>query len=265
MLLREPPLRAVGHIRQAGVVRGPVERRVVVEVDGAELGIVHRVTLVGDPEGRLPRRDRLDQDPQVAFHVDGGPTDAEQMQPVEKVGDIRRDEQPVAAAKLGDPLAGTHELFGSSLQVVVDLGDRRRELVGLGGQHPLDPGQRHTRLGQRPDLDQVDGVVRGVPAVPRRVARRLGQQAEPVMMPDGLDRDARVTGQLTDGDHVSVHLSIGPPGLSSSQWHRGPTDSGCRLFNRRARAESCGPRHIDSSPFRRSDRGRKPASAGNIR
>ena len=61
---------------------------------------------------------------------------------------------------------------------------------------------RHTPLGQRPDLDQVDGVLRGVAAIPRSVARRLCQQAALVVVPDGLDRHARVARELTDGDHA---------------------------------------------------------------
>jgi hypothetical protein len=69
-------------------------------------------------------------------------------QPVQVVGDLRGDEQPVTAAKLGDPLAGALELFGPLLQSVVDLGDRRGEPVGVGGQQLLDAGQRHARLGE---------------------------------------------------------------------------------------------------------------------
>jgi len=130
------------------------------------------------------------------------------VQPVEKVGDLRGDEQPVATAKLGDPLAGTDEHFGPSHQVMVDLGDRRRELVGLGGQQFLDPGQGHTGLGQRPDLDKLDGVPSGVPTVSRRVARRLGEQTSLVIVPDGLDGDSCIVRQLTDGDHLSSPPSI---------------------------------------------------------
>src|SRR6266581_7755290 len=41
-----------------------------------------------------------------------------------------------------------------------------------------------------------------VAPVARRVARRLLEQAALVVMADGLDRHARVVGELADGDHV---------------------------------------------------------------
>ncbi len=53
---------------------------------------------------------------------------------VEVVGDLRGDEQPAAGAELGDPLAGAEEFLGPFLQVAVDLGDRRGEPVGVGGE-----------------------------------------------------------------------------------------------------------------------------------
>src|SRR5262249_57720568 len=99
----------VGQRVEAWVVRGPVERRVVFEVEGAELWIADRVELVGDPDGRLLRRDRLQQDPAVALHLYRSLADAELMQPVEVVGDLRGDEQPVAGAELDDSLAGAQE------------------------------------------------------------------------------------------------------------------------------------------------------------
>jgi hypothetical protein len=39
------------------------------------------------------------------------------VQPVEVVGDLRGDEQPVAGVELGDPLAGAEDLLGLFAQV----------------------------------------------------------------------------------------------------------------------------------------------------
>ena len=121
---------------------------------------------------------------------------------VEVVGDLRRDEEAIAAAELGDPLAGAQEFRDPFLQLAIDLGDRRRELIGVSGEQFLDAGERHARIGERLDLNQGDGVPGAVTPVTRRVARRLLEQAALVVMADGLDRHARVFGELTDGDRL---------------------------------------------------------------
>ncbi len=65
----DPPLGASGQQIEAWIVRGPVECRVVLEVDSTELWITDRVALVVDPDGRLLRRDRLHENPEVALHL----------------------------------------------------------------------------------------------------------------------------------------------------------------------------------------------------
>jgi hypothetical protein len=95
-------------------------------------------------------------------------------QPVEVVGDLRGDEQPVAGTELGESPAGTEEFLGPFLQVTVDLSDRPGKPVGVGGKQLLDAGERHAGLGERSDLDQVDGMLGSVTPVARRVTRRLG-------------------------------------------------------------------------------------------
>src|SRR6267143_1531207 len=52
---RQPPLGAEGQRVKAPVIRGPVERRVVLEVNGTELGIAERVALPREPYSRLLR------------------------------------------------------------------------------------------------------------------------------------------------------------------------------------------------------------------
>src|SRR5262249_3423277 len=124
------------------------------------------------------------------------------LQPVEEVGHLGRDEQTVPSAELGDPLAGTDKLLSPSLQFAVDLGNRRGELIGVGGEQLLDAGEWHAVLGEGLDLYQVDGVLGAVAPIARRVARRLREQAALVVMADSLDRDARVGSELADRDRV---------------------------------------------------------------
>src|SRR5216684_8898005 len=112
----EPPLGAVGQRFEAGVVRGPVERRVVFEIDGNELRIVSRAELVGKPDGGGFRRGGLEQDPPVALHLHAAPAYAKFAQPVEVVGDVCRDEQPVTGAESRDPLAAAAQFLGSFLE-----------------------------------------------------------------------------------------------------------------------------------------------------
>ena len=60
------------------------------------------------------------------------------MQLIQVVGDIRGHEQPIASAEVRNPLTGAKQLLGTFLQLAVDLGDRRRELVGFGREQLLD-------------------------------------------------------------------------------------------------------------------------------
>ena len=86
-------------------------------------------------------------------------------------------------------------------KLVVDVTQRPPELlVGRRSQVP-DPGERDAGLRERPDLDQVDGVVGAVTPVTGRIAAGLRQQPLVVIDADGLDRHSDVPGQLTDGDH----------------------------------------------------------------
>src|SRR4029077_19853665 len=128
--------------------------------------------------------------------------DAKVAQPVEVVRDICGDKQPVTTAETCDPLASPTELPGPLLQGAVDFGDRRREPVGPGGEQLLDAGKRHAGLGERFDLDQVDGVLGGIPPVARRVTRRLLEQTALVVVAYGLDGHAGVRGELADRDHL---------------------------------------------------------------
>lgn len=45
------------------------------------------------------------------------------------------------------------------LQLMVDLGDRRDEPVGVDGEQFLDAGEWHACLGEHLDLDQGSGVL----------------------------------------------------------------------------------------------------------
>ena len=74
------------------------------------------------------------------------------MQPVEVVGDLSRDEQPVAGAELGDPLAGAEDFLGSFGQVAVDLGDRRGEPAGVGGEQLDATGRAGSRARRKKAL-----------------------------------------------------------------------------------------------------------------
>jgi hypothetical protein len=87
------------------------------------------------------------------------------VQSVEEIGDLRGDEQPVAGAESGDPLAGADELLDPFPQLMVDLGERRGESFRVGGEQLLDAGERHAGVGERFDLDEVDGVLRAVAPV----------------------------------------------------------------------------------------------------
>ena len=155
---------------EARVVRGPVERRVVFEVDGAgtpDRPIASRLSAI--QMAAWLRRDRLQQDPAVALHLHRALAHAELVQLVQVVGDLRGDEQPVAGAEAGRCARGYGAIsVARSGQVAVDLGDRRGEPVGVGGEQLLDAGQRYAGLGQRLDLDQVDGVLRRCSAGNRR-------------------------------------------------------------------------------------------------
>src|SRR6266699_4015984 len=118
----EPPLGALGKRIKARVVRRPVERRVVFEVDGNELRIVDRVELVRKPDGGRFRRSRLEQDPAVALRLHAAPAYAKFAKPVEVVGDVCGNEKPVTGTEPRDPLASATDLPGPLLQVAVDVG-----------------------------------------------------------------------------------------------------------------------------------------------
>src|SRR5438128_4884181 len=65
----DPPLGANGQRVESPVVRRPVVRRVVLEVDGTELRIAERIDLVCEPDGGVLRRGRLHQDPAAPLHL----------------------------------------------------------------------------------------------------------------------------------------------------------------------------------------------------
>jgi len=57
------------------------------------------------------------------------------------------------------------ELANPAGQRLVDLGDGTGELRRPGGEQLLNPGQRHSAVGQGLDPDQVDDGASVVPAV----------------------------------------------------------------------------------------------------
>jgi hypothetical protein len=63
-------------------------------------------------------------------------------------------------------------------------------------------------------------VLGAVAPIVRGVARRLGEQATLVVVADGLDRHARVGGELADGDHALATPFDQLDAPRRSSWHR---------------------------------------------
>src|SRR6266852_2607402 len=144
--------RCARQVRRGDDPQGTVERGVVLEVNGAELRVAERVALVGEPDCRLLRGGRLHQDPAVALYLYRAPAHTELVEQLEEVSDLCGDEQPVAATEASNALARAAQLPGALLQVVIDFGNRRGELIGVGGEQVLDAGQGHSGLGKSLDL-----------------------------------------------------------------------------------------------------------------
>lgn len=98
------------------------------------------------------------------------------------VGGFRGDEEPVAAAQLGELVAGSPQPRDTALEVAVYLGDDRGERLRISGEDVLDAGQRYARVREDPYLDEIDGVAGGVAPIAGRVAVGLGEQTALVVV-----------------------------------------------------------------------------------
>lgn len=81
----------------------------MLEIQGAELGIVEGIQFVGDPVRRLRRRHRMQQDPDIALPPHGAFARAQPPQPIEVPGNLCRDEKPVAPVQFGEPGPGARD------------------------------------------------------------------------------------------------------------------------------------------------------------
>jgi len=119
-------------VREHGQPR--VVWRRVGEVSDVEIQPTQRLVLdlrvLDGHEGRhFIRHLRRDQDPAVTLDLDQPLPEPEFAHPVE-VGDrLGRQRQAVAGRQLGDPLPVTLEFSDLRAQAVVDVLDRRRELL----------------------------------------------------------------------------------------------------------------------------------------
>jgi hypothetical protein len=81
-------------------------------------------------------------------------------------------------------------------EVDVDLVEGSAELLAGRRFEILDAGEGDSGFGEGADLDQVDGVLRGVAAVAGGVTAGFWQESFVVVDADGLGRHAGVPGEL---------------------------------------------------------------------
>jgi len=126
--------------------------------------------------------------------------------------DIGVKEAALAGYQLPQSPLGLAECSDVGGDVVVDLGDGAPECVLRCRLEVANPGQWHSGLGQRADLDQLDSVLGGVAPVAGAIPSGLGEKFLLVIDGDGLRRHADKPGELSDGDHnpiVALDLALG--------------------------------------------------------
>nr|WP_234995863.1 hypothetical protein [Streptoalloteichus hindustanus] len=215
---REVGGQPVREIEQTRVAVGPVQSLAQGEVELKEPRVGDLLPLAGHPLRNPLRRARRQRDPAVAFDLDDPLVDAECPQVVEKRHHLRGQRQVVPRGEAGDPLAVPLSLPDLRPQPLVDVRDRRGELLLVGPEQFPNACQRNPGPGEGPDSDQLDHGAGVVSAITRVVAFGLRQQPLGVVVPHRARRHSRVRRQLADGQHRTSLLQAGRRHLT----HRAP-------------------------------------------
>jgi hypothetical protein len=109
----------------------------------------------------------------VAFDLDDPLVDSESPQSVEELGHLRGRRQVVPGGEAGDPLAVP--LPDRRPKPLVDVRDRRGELLLVGLEQLPHARRRDPGLGEGPDPDQLDHGADAVPPTAGGVPLRLRQ------------------------------------------------------------------------------------------
>ena len=188
------PISSMPHLGQLPDQPVELHRPRIVQLGGL---VDHELRDLLRPAGR-------DQDPAVAFTLDHRGRRADGAQLVEIGDHLGGQRQRVTGGQLGDPTTVLLQLADLRAQPAIDLGHRGGELLFVGLEQLLHPGQRDARLGQRPDPDQLDHGLGVVAAIPGGVPLRLGQEPDLVVVPDGALGHPRVRRQLSDRQHEAI-------------------------------------------------------------
>jgi hypothetical protein len=216
---------SLGRRLDPGIVRGQagqlVEARVdpVGSFDGSRIGVQCPGEHV-EPAGAQGRGRGLQQGHQVAIlgrhsRLRPGPARGDMGHAVEQPRQLGRDRRLLGelAARLGlpqqlgQPGPAPAEVRLLAGQVDIELAEDLPQLpAGVAGQYVANLVQAQAQFGEAPDAGQFNGIPQRVLAVAIRPPRRLGQQADVMVIPDGPGAGPDELGEFYDPHATRKHL-----------------------------------------------------------
>ena len=123
-------------------------------------------------------------------------------------GHLRWKHLDLPGRQLPEPAPRLPQAMDPGSEVGVNLVEGSLELLPGGRVEIPDAGKGDPSVGKGADLNQVDGVLRGVAPVAGGVTAGFWQKPLVVVDTDGLGRYTGVPGELANGDHLAYALSV---------------------------------------------------------
>jgi hypothetical protein len=196
------------------VVRIPGQRVPAALRQLDELGVVEPVFELGQEVVEALRKQRPPEDQSLPLRGHVVVAKAELGVSVQDRAGPVGQQDPVAMGEPVQRVAARDQLIDPFGESTLDIGQGGGEPLRINVEKIGDLGQWHARPGQGPDLDQPEQVSRPVAPVAGIVTFRLVDQAEPVIVPHRLHRDAGERRRLTGREPVR-HSPAVPSWLTS--------------------------------------------------